>query len=177
VEISQPLWLSTVALLVAIPIALWIARRMGDVLHQHDAQVAQVEFARVSCAIPAFEPTDPLGQIESLTQQEVALIQEILNERLATGHASPERIQELRQIHRRGLALRQCCGDPALQVEVSWLQRFGSLALMADLTELDRTRFEAELAERAEEVQHTIELRRMQSMGRSGAIQLAQRHG
>lgn len=156
------------ALLVAIPIAIWVARRTDDALRRHDAALDRMDFDRVACAIPSFEPTDPLGQIEALTQQEVALIREILDERITDGHASPEHVQELRQIHRRGLALRRCCGDPALEVEVGWLQRYGSLALMADLSELDRAKFESELALRAEEIRSTVELRRRRNAHHPG---------
>lgn len=99
-------------------------------------------------------------------QREVALIQEILDERVSDGHATPDHVQELRHIHRRGLALRQRCGDPALGAELGWLQGFGSFALMADLSELDRSRFERELTFRAGEVRQTLELRRRQTSSR-----------
>lgn len=161
-ELSNPLLLSALAFLIAVPIAVWLSRRTADALHQHDAALDRIDFDRVACTIPAFEPTDPLGQIASLAQQEVALIREILDDRITDGHADPAHVQELRQVHRRGLALRQCCGDPALEVEVGWLQRYGSLALLADLSELDRAKFESELTFRAEAVRRTVEQRRRQ---------------
>jgi len=148
------------ALLVAIPIAVWISRRTGDMLHQHDAALDRVDFDRVAACVPAFEAAGMLGQIDALIEQEAALIREILDERSSGAHATPEHVQELRQIHRRGLALRQRCGDSALDAEVAWLQGYGLLALMADLSELDRPAFERDLASRAAEVHRAVELKR-----------------
>jgi hypothetical protein len=162
VEISHPALVSFVALLVAIPIAIWVSRRTGDVLHQHDAALGRIDFDRVAACIPAFDATNPLEQIETLTEQEVALIREILAERTSGAHVTPEHVRELRSIHRRGLALRQRCGDRALDAEVSWLQSLGSYALMADLSELNSARFERELTFRAAEVRNTLQLRRSQ---------------
>lgn len=158
--LSHPVLLSTLALLVAIPIAVWISRRTSAALYRHDAALEQIDLDRVAAAIPAFDTSDALGQIDALTQQEVALIREILDERASGGHVTPEHVQELRHIHRCGLALRQRCGDSALDAEVGWLQAYGSLALLADLSELDRAVFEHELAFRAEEVRRAVELRR-----------------
>ena len=50
--------------------------------------------------------------------------------------------------------------DPALDAEVAWLQGYGSLALMSDLSEIDRPSFERELMFRADEVRRAVELRR-----------------
>ena len=136
--ISHPVLVSTLALLVAIPIAIWISRRTSDALRRHDAALDQIDIDRVAASIPAFDADDALGKIESLTQHEVALIQEILDERASGAHVTEEHVRELRQIHRCGLMLRQRCGDPALDAEVAWLQAYGSLALLADLSELDR---------------------------------------
>lgn len=157
---SHPGLLATVALLVALPIAIWISRRTSDVLHRHDAERDQLDLARVAASIPQFELIDPLGQIESLTEEEVLLIREILDEREAGGHVTPEQIHSLRQIHRRGLAVRRACGDRALDAELGWLQGYGSFALMADLTTFDRVSFERDLAFRVSEVQRALELRR-----------------
>ncbi len=162
VDISHPALLATLALVVSIPIAVWISRRTGDALHRHDAALDRIDFERAASSIPAFETTDPLRQIETLTQQEVALIREILEERASGAHVTPEHVRELRQIHRCGLVLRQRCGDLALDAEVSWLQAHGSLALLADLSELDRAQFEAELDFRADEVLRTVTMRREQ---------------
>lgn len=157
---SHPGLLATVALFVALPIAIWISRRTSDALHRHDAGLDQLDFDRVAASIPQFEPHDPLGQIETLTQLEVSLIQEILDMRVADDHVPPEYVHELRQIHRRGLAVRQACGDRALDAELGWLQGYGSFALMADLTTFDRVSFERDLAFRVSEVQRALELRR-----------------
>jgi hypothetical protein len=160
VEISQPVLVSLLALLAAMPIGIWVSRRTGDVLHRHDAALDRIDFDRVAACVPAFDVGDPLQQIEALTDQEVVLIREILEERSAGGHVTSEHVDALRTVHRRGLALRQRCGDLALEGEVGWLQAYGSLALMADLSELDRAKFEIELAFRADEVRRAVELRR-----------------
>jgi hypothetical protein len=152
------------ALVVAIPIAAWISRRTSNVLRQHDAALDRIDFDRVAACIPAFDATDGLAQIDALIEREVALIREILDERASGAHATPEHVQQLRQIHRHGLALRQRCGDSALDAEVAWLQGYGSLALMADLSELDRSAFERELAFRADEVRRAVDLRRGRSV-------------
>lgn len=165
-EISHPALVSLLALLVAIPIGIWVSRRTGDVLHQHDAALDRIDFDRVAACVPAFEAGDPLQQIEALTDQEVALIREILEERVSGAPVTPEHVQELRSIHRRGLALRQRCGDPALDAEVGWLQGLGSYALMADLSELNSARFDRELTFRAAEIRRTLQLRRSQLRAR-----------
>jgi hypothetical protein len=154
------------ALVVAIPIAAWISRRTSDALRQHDAALDRIDFERVAACVPRFEGADTLEQIDALIQQEVALIREILDERASGAHVTPEHVQELRQIHRRGLALRQRCGDSALDAEVAWLQGYGSLALLSDLSELDRSSFERELTFRADEVRRAVELRRQQPSSR-----------
>ncbi len=159
--LSHPVLLSTLALLVAIPITVWISRRTSAVLHRHDAALDQIDFDRVVASIPSFDAHETLGQIVSLTQQEITLIRKILDERASGAHVTPEHVQELRQIHRRGLALRQRCGDPALDAEVAWLQGYGSLALMSDLSEIDRPSFERELMFRADEIRRAVELRRI----------------
>jgi hypothetical protein len=151
------------ALVVAIPVGVWISRRTSDVLYQHDAALDRIDFDRVAACVLAFEATDVLGQIDTLIEREVALIHEILDERASGAHVTPEHVQELRQIHRRGLALRQRCGDSALDAEVGWLQGYGSLALIADLSEFDRAAFERELAFRADEIRHAVDLRRGRS--------------
>lgn len=156
-----------------MPIGIWVSRLMGDALHQHDVALNRIDFDRVAAAIPAFETGDPLEQIESLTQQEVALIREILDERSSGAHVTPEHVQELRQIHRRGLALRQRCGDSALDAEVAWLQGYGSLALMSDLSELDRPSFESELAFRADAVRRAVELQRKRLAHRPASAHIA----
>lgn len=161
-DIPHPVLLSTVALLLAMPIAIWVSRRTNDALMRQDAALNQVDLDRVAAAVPAFDGADPLAQIADLTDQEVELIREILDERANGGHVTAEHIVALRAIHRRGLALRQRCGDYALDGEVSWLQGYGSLALMADLSELDRASFESELSFRAAEVRQAVELRRKQ---------------
>lgn len=159
--LSHPVLLSTLALLIAIPIAVWISRRTSEALHRHDAALDQIDFDRVAASIPSFDAHETLGQIDSLTQLEITLILEILDERASGSQVALEHVQELRQIHRRGLALRQRCGDSALDAEVAWLQGYGSLALMSDLSELDRSSFERELMFRADEVRRAVELRRV----------------
>ena len=158
------------ALVVAIPIAVWISRLTSDVLRQHDSALDRIDFDRVAACVPTFEAADTMEQIDALIQQEVALIREILDERASGAHVTPAHVQELRQIHRRGLALRQRCGDSALDAEVAWLQGYGSLALMADLSELDRAAFERDLAFRAAEIRRALELRSGRS--RQGDLQV-----
>lgn len=158
--LSHPVLLATLALLVAIPIAIWISRRTSEALHRHDATLDQIDFDRVAASIPSFDANETLGQIDSLTQQEITLTLVILDERASGAQVTQEHVLELRQIHRRGLALRQCCGDPALDAEVAWLQGYGSLALMSDLSEIDRPSFERELMFRADEVRRAVERRR-----------------
>lgn len=157
---SHPALLATLALLIALPIGAWLSRRTESALHRHDAALDRIDRERVAASIPMFEANDPLGQIEDLTQREVALISDILDERAAGGHVTSEHLQELRQIHRQGLALRQCCGDSTLDAEVAWLQGYGSLAMMSDLSEFDRPSFERELEFRAAELRRALELRR-----------------
>jgi hypothetical protein len=156
------------ALIVAIPISVWISRRAGDALHQHDAALDRVDLDRVAACVPGIEAADALGQIDALIQQEVALIREILDERASGAHVTPEHVQELRQIHRRGLALRQRCGDSALDAEVAWLQGYGSVAMMSDLSDFDRAAFERDLAFRADEVRRAVDLQRRRSTHRAG---------
>jgi hypothetical protein len=173
VAISQPVLFSTLALLVAIPIAIWIARRTSNALYLHDSALDQIDRERIAAAIPTCDATNALDKIESLTQEEVALIHEILDERASGAHVTPEHVQELRHIHRYGLLLRQGCGDPALDAEVAWLQAYGSLALLTDISEIDRPAFERELAFRADEVLRAVEMRRGQSAHRHTERQVA----
>ncbi len=104
--------------------------------------------------------TDQLAVIMTLAQEEAELIRDVLDIRFSGAHVPPERVASLRLAHRRGLAARRCCGDPALDAELGWLQGYGSFALMSDLSELDRERFERELAFRAHEIERAIDVRR-----------------
>lgn len=103
---------------------------------------------------------DHLSVILALAYDEIELIRDVLDIRFSGEHVPAEQVAALRLAHRRGLAARQCCGDPALDAELGWLQGYGSFALMADLSELDRERFERELAFRVHEIECAIDVRR-----------------
>lgn len=161
VTIPHPVLISVVVLVLAIPVARWLANRASLALREHDAALDRVDYQRIAASAgPDCATLDPLVQIESLLDEEVALIHVIVSERSSGEHVSPEHIAALRQIHRQGMAVRQRCGDSALNAELAWLQGFGSFALLADLSETDSTRLERELNFRAAEVRRALDLRR-----------------
>ncbi|MCA9858849.1 MAG: hypothetical protein KC438_03965 [Thermomicrobiales bacterium] len=160
---AQPFLLSLVSFLVAIPIGIWAVRRVSDALRRHDTALDRLDQERVTAVLAPYDrDEDALQQINELLDDEVSLILEIVDERLRGEHVSPEHHAQLRAIHRKGLAARQRCGDPILNIEVCWLQGYGSLAMTVDVSELDRTRFERELAFRSAELRETLALRQRQ---------------
>lgn len=148
----------------------------------HDARIDQPAHAQVlSAAGHDDDASDPLALIDLLAQNEIALIHEVLDIRFSGGHVSPERSAALRQAHRRGLAARQRCGDRSLDAEFRWLQGYGSYALMADLSEFDRSAFEHDLDHRATELRRALVLLRKQTNGEAppppAARQVAEHDG
>ena len=137
---------------------------MSRALRQHDAAIERAERERIAAAIGRDnEEDDFASQITMLMDQEILIVRSILRERAAGGQVSPEQLVALRQIHRKGLALRRRCGDPLLDAELSWFQGLGSLALMADLYELDLADFDHELTYRTIEVRRALTLRSMRT--------------
>jgi hypothetical protein len=162
VTVPHPFLVSVLVLALAVPIALWLSSWAADALRRRDAALDQIEFERVAASVAPFDAqADALAQIELLAQAELTLIREILDKRASGEGVSPEQVAALRRAHRQGLAARQRCGDRALETELGWLQRYGSLALMADFSELDRPNFERDLDHRAAELQRALELRRL----------------
>lgn len=161
---TQPFLLSLLSFFIAIPIGIWAVRRTSDALRRHDTALDRIDQERVTAVLaPRDRDEDALQQINSLLDDEVSLILEIVDERLRGEHVSPEHHAQLRAIHRKGLAARRRCGDPVLDVEVCWLQGYGSKAMTMDVSELDRSRFERELAYRSAELRQTLELRQRRS--------------
>lgn len=137
-------------------LATWISRALG----RQDARSLRRTEKPVVISIEADVDADMLGSIEYLVHEEITLIREVLDVRFAGDHVSPELAASLREIHRRGWAVRQCCNDRALDIELGWLQGFGTFALLADLSELDRAVFEHDLDHRVVELQRALILRR-----------------
>jgi hypothetical protein len=162
VEIPHPGLIAIVVVVLGIPVAIWVAGWVSRALARYDARASQVDRDLVTACVGTGEAeADALATIEMLAHEEIGLIREILDTRAAGGPVTNEQAMTLRRAHRRGLAARQRCGDPALEAELGWLQGYGSLALMADLDELDRSEFERDLDHRCAEVRRALALRRM----------------
>lgn len=161
VTIPHPGLIAVAVVVLSIPVVAWIAGRVSRALARYDARAAQQELALIAASVDAADSgSDSLTLIESLAHDEIMLIREVLELRATGEHVSPELAAALRRMHRRGLAARQRCGDPALDAELGWLQGYGSLALMADLAELGRADFEHDLDHRAAELRRALILRR-----------------
>jgi hypothetical protein len=161
VTIPHPGLLVTVIVVLSLPVAIWLTGKLSRFLAQHDELANRQALARiVGSTGHCDDGADPLALIAALAEEEIELIREVLDIRFSGGHVAQLQADALRQAHRRGLAARQRCGDPALDAELGWLQGYGSFALMSDLSELDRERFERELAFRAHEIERAIDVRR-----------------
>lgn len=158
--ISHPVLVSLIVLLVVALLAILASPRIAAALRRYDERQNRLELERVTTVLPGFDCTDVLGEIDALVHAEASLVHDILQERLGGEHVSVEHWGALRQLHRRGLAVRHYCGDPVLATELAWLQHYGVLALTADVAELDPRAFEAALRLRVVEVTRTIETRR-----------------
>lgn len=137
-----------------------IAERLSRLIIDDEVRTDSQQLPEPSAGNPGKTKEDQLAEIVALAHEEIGLIRGVLDLRFSGGHVTPEQIEELRRAHRRGLAVRRSCGDAALAAELGWLQGYGSFALMADLTELDRERFERELAFRVHEIECAIDVRR-----------------
>lgn len=162
-SVSHPGLVAVFIVTLAVPVVIWVTGRISRTLASHDARQDQLERDLVTAAVdPHDAELDPLDLIEALLHDEVDLIQGVLDVRYAGGHPSPEQVRSLRLTHRRGLAARQRCDDEALDIEFAWLQGYGTCALMADLSEVDRAEFESDLAYRTAELRRSLALRRGQ---------------
>jgi hypothetical protein len=159
-EISHPVLVSLIALLGATTLGILASPRIAAALNRYDERRNRLELECVTTVVPGFDCTDVLGEVDALIHEEAELVRDILRERVGGAHVSPEHWGGLRQLHRRGLAIRHCCGDPILASELAWLQRYGVLALTADAAELEPETFEVALRLRVMEVTRTIETRR-----------------
>jgi len=104
--------------------------------------------------------TDQLAVIMTLAQEEAELIRDVLDIRFSGAHVPPERVASLRLAHRRGLVRAGAVEIRRSMPSSAGLQGYGSFALMADLSELDRDRFERDLAHRVHEIECAIDVRR-----------------
>lgn len=157
---SHPGLLATVLVLAILPVAIWLAGLLSRVLAQHDAQLDEDVLEQIAGSTGhADGDSDQLALIGALAEDEIGLIREVLDIRYSGGHVSEEQARALRLVHRRGLAVRHRCADRALNAELGWLQGYGSFALMADLSELDRATFERDIDHRLAELQRALDLR------------------
>jgi hypothetical protein len=162
VTIPHPGLVAAVIVVLSLPAVIWIAGRVSHALARYDARERQRTFERVSRVVETSDAEiDAVDLIEFLVQDEIAVIRAILDDRQDGQQATSDHVATLRYVHRRGLAVRQRCGDPALEAELGWLQGYGSYALMADLSELDRAAFDRDLDHRAAELQRALSLRRV----------------
>ncbi len=158
-SVPHPGLIATLIVILCIPAFLWIAGWVSRALARHDASADEQERKLITASLePDETDIDDLVLTEVLAQEEIALIREVLDRRFGGDHVTPEEASERRWAHRQGLAVRQRCGDPVLDAELGWLQGYGSLALTADLSELNR-----DLDHRAPELRRAIDLRRSSS--------------
>lgn len=170
-SILYVLLLSLLILAVAFPVALWLSSRATRALHDHDEAQDRLDRERIAAAVdPADRTCDAIEQIESLLDQELDLIHQILATRSSGAPVSEEQYIALRTIHRKGLSARRRCGDPALDAEFSWFQSHGAMALTADLSEIDQRAFERDLEQRARELRRSLLLRRSKAVRVPAAV-------
>jgi hypothetical protein len=161
VSISHPGLIATAIVVLSLPIAIWLAGRLSQFLARYDTLADQQELTQIVASTGYCDDTaDPLGLIATLAEDEIELIREVLDIRFSGEHVSSELAAGLRRVHRRGLAARYRCGDRVIDAEFGWLQGYGAFALMADLSELDRTVFERDLDHRAAELRRALERHR-----------------
>lgn len=163
-SVPHPGLVATVIVVLSLPAILWIVGWISRALARYDARADARERELITASLgPDDTDIDTLVLIEVLAQEEIELIREVLDRRFGGDHVTPEEASELRWAHRQGLAVRQRCGDSVLDAELGWLQGYGSYALMADLSDLNRAEFDRDLDHRAAELRRTIDLRRSHS--------------
>lgn len=161
VSIPHPGLVATAIVTLSLPVAIWLAGLVSRWLAGRDAIAKDAELEQIADATGhADDEADQLVLITLLAEDEIELIREVLNIRFSGGHVSEGQARELLRTHRRGLAARHRCADRALDAELGWLQGYGSFALMADLSELDRTTFEHDLDHRLAELRRALDLLR-----------------
>jgi hypothetical protein len=153
--------IATALVTLSLPVVIWLAGRLSDLLTRHDELANRQELAQiVSSTGYCDDDADPIVLISTLAEEEIELIRDVLEIRFGGEHVAPQLAEALRRVHRRGLAARQGCGDRALNAELGWLQGYGAFALMADLSELDRGAFERNLDHRAAELRRALAVHR-----------------
>lgn len=163
-NIPHPGLIATAIVILSLPAAIWLTGKVSRLLARHDALVEEEEFEQiVDSTGHADDDADPFALIDELAVEEIGRIRAVLDTRFSGGHVSAEQVGELRRAHRRGLAARHRCADRALDTELGWLQGYGSFALMADLSELDRDTFERDLDHRLAELRSALELHQEQA--------------